>query len=203
MIKCTVITAAGRKTDIFEETKTPKDILEYFDVDYSVATNSLDGVRLDTAGMNRSLRDLGITKDCRLSSIVKIDNAAKVVVTGSAAIVTSDVKLDDWKRIAKMQPEALALVDDETDEVLFRVVAGEGPGSINENGVCFGTATNNDGKATVTILIRPEVEDKVQLVKDEIGRALLDLNALEAEVPTILLEIDKMEQQINDNFVVM
>lgn len=203
MIKCTVITAAGRKTDIFEDTKTPKDILEYFDVDYSVATNSLDGVRLDTAGMNRSLRDLGITKDCRLSSIVKIDNAAKVVVTGSAAIVTSDVKLDDWKRIAKMQPEALALVDDETDEVLFRVVVGEGPGSINENGVCFGTATNNDGKATVTILIRPEVEDKVQLVKDEIGRALLDLNALEAEVPTILQEIDKMEKEINDNFVVM
>ena len=203
MIKCTVITAAGRKTDIFEETKTPKDILEYFDVDYSVATNSLDGVRLDTAGMNRSLRDLGITKDCRLSSIVKIDNAAKVVVTGSAAVVTSDVKLDDWKRIAKMQPEALALVDDESDEVLFRVVVSEGPGSINENGVCFGTAVNGEGKATVTILIRPEVEDKVQLVKDEIGRALLDLNALEAEVPDILKEIDEMEKQIDDNFVVM
>lgn len=203
MIKCTVITAGGRKSDIFEETKTPKEILDYFDVDYSAATNSLDGARLDSAGMNKSLRDLGITKDCRLSSIVKIDNAARINVSGCAAVVVSDVKLDDWKRIAKMDPDSLALIDEETEEVMFRVCTGEGPGSMNENGVMFGTAVDGEGKATVTILLDPQAEDKLEMIRDSVGRALLDLNALEAEVPTILEQINEMEKQINDCITVM
>ena len=203
MIKVVVITAAGRKTDIFEETKTPKDILDYFDIDYSAATNSLDGVKLDVAGMNKSLRELGVAKECRLSSIVKIDNAAKVVVTGAAAVLTSDVKLEDWKRIQKYESEALTLVDADTDEVVFRVAVDDGPGSVNEYGVMFGNVVNNEGKATATVLLDPSVEDKAELVREQIGSALLELNELEKEIPGILQDIEAKEKEINEHIVLM
>ena len=203
MTKVTLITAAGRKSDIFEETKTPKEILEYFDVDYAVATNSLDGVRLDIAGMNKSLRELGVGKECRLSSIVKIDNAAKVVVVGSAAILTSDVKLEDWKRIQKVEPADLTLVDEDTEEVVFRVGIDEGPGSVNEYGVMFGSTVDKDGKAQATVLLDPAIEDKLGTVRENLGPAVLMLNQLEAEVPGILGDIAKKEEEINEHIVLM
>lgn len=203
MTKVTLITAAGRKSDIFEETKTPKEILEYFDVDYAVATNSLDGVRLDIAGMNKSLRELGVGKECRLSSIVKIDNAAKVVVVGSAAILTSDVKLEDWKRIQKVEPDDMTMIDEDTEEVVFRVGIDDGPGSVNEYGVMFGSTVDKDGKAQATVLLDPAIEDKLGTVRENLGPAVLMLNQLEAEVPGILGDIAKKEEEINEHIVLM
>lgn len=203
MVKCTVITTAGRKSDLFAETKTPKDILEYFDIDYSAATNTLDGERLNAAKMNTSLRDLGVANECRLSSIVKIDNAAKLVIAGAAAVLTSDVKLADWNRIQEMSPEALTMVD-EDEEPYFKVAVGEGPGTIGEYGIEFANeTTNQEGKATVTVLLDPEAEDKIALVKKNIGPALLNLIELEKEVPDILKEIEDMEKAIDQNIVLM
>ena len=203
MIKCTVITTSGRKSDIFEETMTPKDILDYFDIDYSAATNSLDSERLNAAKMNMSLRDLGVTRECRLSSIVKIDNAAKINVVGSSAVVVSDVKLEDWKRIAKLAPESL-VVYDEDDEPCFKVGVTEGPGSITEYGVSFSaSATGAEGKATVTTLLDPDAEDRLALVRETLGAALINLNEVEKEVPSILEEINKMEAEIDANIVLM
>ena len=203
MVKVTCITTAGRKTDLFAETKTPKDILEYFDIDYSAATNSLDGERLNAAKMNMSLRELGVTEECRLSSIVKIDNAAKLVIAGSAAVLTSGVKLEDWKRIQEMAPEQLTMVD-ENEEPFFKVEVGEGPGTVSAFGVEFASeTTNQEGKATVTVLLDPEAEDKVALVKKKIGPSLLHLNDLEKEVPDILKEIDDMEKEIDESIVIM
>lgn len=203
MVKCTVITTAGRKSDVFAESKTPKEILEYFDIDYSAATNTLDGERLNAAKMNMTLRDLGVTSECRLSSIVKIDNAAQLVVAGSAAILTSDVKLEDWKRIQELSPESLTMVD-EDDEPYFKVAVTEGPGSLSKYGIEFAdTTTNQEGKATVTVLLDPTAEDKLALVKKEIGPVLLDLIDLEKEIPDILKEIDDMESELDKNIVLM
>ena len=203
MVKCTVITTAGRKSDLFSETKTPKEILDYFDIDYSAATNSLDGERLNAAKMNTPLRELGVTNECRLSSIVKIDNAAKLVIAGAASVLTSDVKLEDWKRIQEMSPESLTMVD-EDDEPYFKVEIGEGPGTIGEYGIEFASdTTNQEGKATVTVLLDPEAEDKVALVKKKVGSALLNLIELEKEIPDILKEIDDMEKEIDQNIVLM
>ena len=140
MIKVTVITTAGKRSDIFDENKTPKEVLDHFDIDYSAATNSLDGVKLDVAGMNKALRDLGVTKECRLSSIVKLDNAAKVVVTGAAAVLTSEVKLEDWKRVEEFAPDGLRIEDEDSGDILFKVATSDGPGSVNEYGVLFGSA---------------------------------------------------------------
>ena len=196
MVKVQVLTTAGRKSDMFAEHQTPREILEYFDVDYSVATNSLDGVRLGIGDMDKSLRDLGVGAECRISSIVKIDNAANVEISGSAAVLVSGVTLEDWKKVEKFAPEALKIVD-EDGETLFKVMTCGGTGSVNEYGVCFGAHTNDGGKATVTILLDEEVENKLQAVKDVIGSALLDLNDIEEEIPEILKEIAEKEAKID------
>lgn len=196
MVKVYCTTTAGRKSDLFDENQTIREIFDAFDVDYSVATNCIDGTKIDPAGMDKSLREWGVEKECRLSSIVKIDNAAHVDISGASAVLVSDVKLDDWKRVEKYAPEMLKIIDDDSGDVLFKVKTCCGSGSINEYGVCFGSYTNEGGKATVTTLLDEEVEDKMQAVKDTLGSALLDLNAIEEEIPSVLKDIDEKEAEI-------
>lgn len=195
MVKVFVTTTAGRKSDLFDEGTKLREIFEAFDVDYSTATNCIDGTKIDPAGMNKSLREWGVDKECRLSSIVKIDNAAGVEINGAAAVLTSGVKLEDWQRVEKYAPDMLKIVDEE-GEPLFRVKTGEGGGSINEYGVCFGSYTNEGGLATVTVLLDDDVEDKLGAVKEIMGSALLDLNEIEQEVPNVLKDIAEKEAEI-------
>ena len=196
MVKVNLMTTAGRKSDMFPESKTPREVLEYFDVDYSVATNSIDGVRLGIADMDKSLKELGVGDECRISSIVKIDNAAHVDISGASAVLVSDVTLEDLKRVEKYAPDMLKLIDEEGD-VAFKVQTDEGTGSANKYGVCFGSYTNEGGKATVTVLLDDEIEDKVAAVRDIMGSALLDLNEIEKEIPGVLEEIAAKEAEID------
>jgi len=195
MVKVTVTSAAGRKTEMFGENQTPREIFESFGIDYSVATNCIDGVKMSIGDMDKTLRELGVGDECRMSSVVKIDNAAKVTLSGAAAVVVSDINLEDWKRVEKYAPEALKIVEDETGDVVFKVMTGDHGGSINKYGVVFGSHTNS-GKATVTVLLDEEVEDKVAALKDTIGSALLDLNDIERDIPEVLVEIQKREEEI-------
>ena len=196
MIHVYVTSAAGRKSENFAEHQTPREIFEYFDIDYSVATNSIDGVKLGIGDMDKSLKELGVGDTCRMSSIVKIDNAAHVEISGASAVVESDIDLEDWKRIEKYAPEALKIVEEESGDTLFKVMTGPMGGSINKYGVVFGSYANT-GKATVTVILDDNVEDKVQAVKDTIGSALLDLNEIEKEIPEILKEINDKEAEID------
>ena len=196
MIKVFVTTTAGRKSDLFDEGTTIREIFDAFDVDYSVATNTIDGCKIDPAGMNKTLQEWGVGKECRLSSIVKIDNAAHVDISGASAVLVSDVKLEDWKRVEKFAPEMLKIVEEETDEVVFKVKTSSGGGSVNEYGVCFGAYTNDGGKATVTFLLDDEIDDKVAAVKEIMGSALLDLNTIENEIPDVLKDIEDKEAEI-------
>ena len=196
MVKVYVTTTAGRKSDLFDEGTTIREIFDAFDVDYSVATNCIDGTKIDPAGMDKTLREWGVKDECRLSSIVKIDNAAHVDISGASAVLVSNVALEDWERVEKYAPEALKIVD-EDGEAIFKVQTCCGGGSINKYGVCFGTYTNEGGKATVTVLLDEEVDDKVAAVKEIMGSALLDLNEIEGTIPDVLKEIGEKEAEID------
>lgn len=196
MVKVNLLTTGGRKSDMFAEHQTPREILEYFGVDYGSATNTIDGVRLSIADMNKSLRELGVGDECRISSIVKIDNAAHIDISGASAVLVSDVALEDWKKVEKYEPDALRIVDEEGDTV-FRVMTGGTAGSADNNGVCFGEYTNS-GKATVTTLFDTDVDDKVSAVKDTMGNALLDLNEIEEGIPAVLEAIAAKEAKIEE-----
>ena len=194
MVNVTLTTTGGRKSEVFAEHQTPREILEYFGVDYANATNAIDGIRLSIADMNKSLRELGVGEQCRLSSIVKIDNAAHVDISGASAVLVSDVNLDDWKKVEKYQPEALKIVD-EDGNTLFRVMTGGEGGSADNKGVCFGAYTNS-GKVTETTLLEKEATDKVAAVAEVMGNGLLDLNEIEAGIPDVLRDIAAKEAQI-------
>ena len=197
MIKVYLTTTAGRKSDMFAEHQTPREVFEYFDVDYSVATNTIDGVRLGIGDMDKSLKELGVGDECRMSSIVKTDNAAHVEVLGATATLISDVKLEDWKRVEKYAPEALVIVEEESGDTLFKVKTCGGTGSANKYGVCFGAHTAGDGLATVTILLDEDIEDTLQAVKETVGTAVLDLSEIEKEIPTVLKDINDKEAEID------
>ena len=195
MIKVNLISTAGRKSDMFAEHQTPREVFDYFGIDYSVATNTIDGVKLGIGDMDKSLKELGVGGECRISSIVKTDNAAHIDLTGAAAVLVSDVKLEDWQRVEKYAPEALKIVDEE-GEVVFKVMTCCCTGSVDKNGVCFGTYTNEGGLATVTVLMDDDVEDRLQAIKDVAGQALLDLNEIEKDIPTLLKDINDKEAEI-------
>ena len=195
MVKVFMTTTAGRKSELFDEGTNIREIFEAFDVDYSTATNCIDGCKIDPAGMNKTLREWGVDKECRLSSIVKIDNAAHVDISGASAVLVSDVTLDDWKRVEKYSPEMLKIVDEEGDP-LFKIKTSDGGGSINEYGVCFGSYTNEGELATVTVLLDDDIEDKLAAVKEIMGSALLDLNEIEKEIPNVLKDIADKEAEI-------
>ena len=196
MVKVTMISTAGRKSDMFAEHQTLREVFDTFGVDYSVATNSVDGVRLGVGDMDKSLKEYGVGAECRISSIVKTDNAAHIDLTGAAAVLVSDVALEDWKRVEKFEPDAMKIFDEEGD-VVFKVATCCCTGSINKNGVCFGSYTNEGGKATVTILLDDKIEDRKEAVKEIAGSALLDLNEIEKSIPEILESIGNKEAEID------
>lgn len=202
MIKVTLITNAGKKNVIVPENKTLRQIYEENDVNYHATTNSVDSVPLQIGDLDKTLAQLGVGETCRMSSIVKMDNAAKIVIAGNAAVVKSEVKLDDWKKCLKFDDE-LGLYD-EQDEPLFKVSVDEcSPGSLTKYGAVFSGKADSEGFATITVLIDPGVEDVVAKVTDELGGPLLDLNQLEKTIPEVLKDAEDYEKEIKDSIVLM
>ena len=75
---------------------------------------------------------------------------AKVTVAGQAVVITSGVKLEDIKTIAKYRPDALVLKGGKDDkEEIFRVGVTEGKGSINQYGASFGQETRDEKKLAI------------------------------------------------------
>ena len=201
MVKITLITNAGRKTVIANEAKTLREIYEENDVNYDSCTNTIDSVPLRVGDLNKTLRELGVGENCRMSSIVKMDNAAKIILTGDACIIKSGVKLDDWKKVLKFEPD-FGLYD-EDNEPVFLVAIDENMGSLNSNGAVFSTRADHEGYAVITTVIDPAVEDKVQAVTDKLGTALLRLNELEGKVPDKIEAANNKEQEIREALTLM
>jgi len=75
MIQVTVGTTTTKVKVLVEESKTPKQVLNDAEVDYSVATVHLDGSVLSAQDMNTSLADLGCGETALLIAVIKQENA--------------------------------------------------------------------------------------------------------------------------------
>lgn len=201
MVKITLITNAGRKTIIASEDKTLREIYEENEVNYEACTNTIDSVPLKIGDMDKTLQQLGVGETCRMSSVVKQDCAAQIVLTGDACVIKSSVKLDDWKKVLKFEPEFGLYTED--GDPLFKVAIAENMGSLNNNGAVFSTRPDKDGCAVITTVMDPAVKDKVQAVTDKLGTALLRLNQLEALVPEKIEAANAKEQEIHAAIVQM
>ena len=123
---------------------------------------------------------------------------AKVVSVGDAVVITSEVKLEDIKKIQKYRPEALVLKGGEDNkEEIFRI--GIGDSGINTYGASFCKETRDDKLATITLTTNYSGDDIKGFIADELGGALTNLGKLEKTLPAILESIDKERAAIMDD----
>lgn len=204
MIKVTLITNAGRSTLLVDANTTVRTVLDDNNVNYAVGTTSIDGSPLKTGEMDKTFAALGVDEKCYLAVVVKADNAAKAVISGSACVVTSTVKREDLETIKKYRPNALTAYEGEGDkrEPVFAVNVCDGPGSINTYGATFGKATDSEGHATITILLDPNIGDPAAVIEEKIGMAMLQLSKLESGVEQILGDIKKEREEIRGHIQV-
>lgn len=128
---------------------------------------------------------------------------AKIKVNGAAAVVRSDVRLEDYKKIEKYRPQKLVLVD-ENQEPVFSVKTAQGMGSIGKYGAVFGEVTDGAEKyATITLVEENGFgEDAKHAITEKVGAAILNLNKIEARVPEIIREINAELAEIESNIEV-
>jgi len=126
---------------------------------------------------------------------------ARVTIAGSSYVITSAVSMTDLETVKKYRPSALAIIDPETKETLFRV--GIGISSLNDYGVSFGGMSNDEAKlATATLPIPTDVEDAKEYVLDRAGLALVNLEKVEAEIADTLDDIRNERKSIAESITV-
>lgn len=131
---------------------------------------------------------------------------AKIVIAGDAVVVTSAMKLEDLRTIAKYRPEALILKGGEDGkEPVFAVSVTKGNGEINKYGASFGSESHDDAKlATITMTAGcADGEDIKEFVADCIGSAIIDLGNLEETLPSVLEEIIAEKAMVMDSISVV
>lgn len=117
---------------------------------------------------------------------------AQFVINGKALTVTSTVKYEDLKKIARYRPDALILRSaDEKKTPVFKIAVNEATpmGKIDVNGAVFGCA-NRDGFAIITKADPDMPNDAEKYVLDTIGVGVTRLNSLEETLGAVLAEID-------------
>ena len=115
---------------------------------------------------------------------------AKVKIVGQAIVVTSALKLEDIKTVAKYRPQALTLEEGEGEEKEPVFAIGIGEDSINKYGASFNKATRDGaGNAILTIVHDYTGDDIKTFIADNLGAALINLKKLEESIPGVLEEI--------------
>jgi len=206
MIKAIIGNNISRSQSIIDENTTLRDALEQANIDYAIGMTSLDGVTLKAGDLDKTFADFGIEDHCYLMNVVKADNAATIKVVGGVAVVESGAELATIAKVAKYRPKALSLFKGtgKDKEEVFKVgIAKAGTGSINQYGASYGTATNADGKATITLMIPDGTTNAKAWVMEKVGPAILNLNKVEAQFEGAIDEIDAELEAIEGNIAIL
>lgn len=121
---------------------------------------------------------------------------AKINIASNVAIIKSSHTLEDLARVAEYRPDALALRDENGDEV-FRI--GVGGNSVSKYGIEFSQAAT-DGKAVANVGFPDEIpgEERKAYVMKHLGKVLLQLNQIEEQLPAVAEEIRKEIEGLED-----
>lgn len=128
---------------------------------------------------------------------------SKIIITGSAIVLKSDLTLETLKKLAKYKPAALESRD-EKDRLIFKVgIAGEGEGSISDKTVYFAPQTHDgEGLATVTLGIPASVKDAKDYTADLMGSVFPKLRELETAMIGASDEVDAAKTEMLENITV-
>lgn len=203
MVKITLITGSAKEVDIVPETMTVREFLEKHDVNYALSSTSIDGIALQNGAMDKSFAEHSIADRAIVTCLPNKDNGAQAIVVGSSCVIKSTLTPAEIKRIKKFHPEALSMEDENGDPVFAIDIDERIPGSINNNGACFGNATSADGKATITVVLDPTAENNVELVYEKIGRALMYLKDMEDQLAEVLPDLETEEREIRSMIISM
>ena len=128
---------------------------------------------------------------------------ARILISGDALVVKSDLTLGQIKTLEKYRPKALSLFSEDGKEELFRVGSTTGVGSINSIGASFGSETKDaEHKACITMLIPSTVSDAKKYAEEKIGVAILNLNKIEQKFGAANDEIEAELASIRENISV-
>lgn len=118
---------------------------------------------------------------------------AKIQVAGNAVVFSSSMKLKDLEMIAKYDPQALMLKNDDEEIVFMCNVLPGVVGDVANEYVVFGMESMDDSKvATVTKMLGGtfETQEKLkELLADKMGAALNAMNKLEEALPAALEKV--------------
>ena len=187
MINVRISNNTSRKTLIVDEATT---IQQAFEEAGLMASGMLcvNGITVPAVDIDRPINSFNVDFDrtVYISTVAKAENAARCTVLGNAAVIQTELKVEDLKLIDKYYHDALTLYEYDDDEVVpvFRVEAGE-IGTINK----FGATIPKDSKITVAL---PEGvmsdEEKKEYIIEAYGSALKNLKKYEESIAETLNE---------------
>ncbi|MBR1711001.1 MAG: hypothetical protein IJ719_19585 [Clostridia bacterium] len=123
---------------------------------------------------------------------------SKAVVMGCACVIFSSLTPDEIRTFKNLHPEALKMTDEEKN-VIFSIGIDDGPGHISEEAAVFSSVTSADGKATITVLLDPSVENPVTLVEEKIGCPLMHLIEQEEKLMELLPKLSDEKKAISQH----
>jgi len=124
----------------------------------------------------------------------------RVVIAGTACIVNSKLSVKELEDFTHFHPEALILRNEAGEEV-FSIGVIDGPGCLESDHAMYSSVESAQGKAVMTILLDPDEEDKLSLVMDTFGSALLRLEELENQLLGMKDTIEAEKKQIEEMIV--
>ena len=127
----------------------------------------------------------------------------KVIVAGCACVVFSELTPEEIERFKRYQPDALTMCDENNPETVFTVDIDDGPGKLEDSEAVFSRTKSVEGKATITILLDPEEEDKPAMVQEKLGPALLRLRELEAALLSRMDGLAEAEKKVSAMLTLM
>jgi len=127
----------------------------------------------------------------------------KVIIAGCACVVFSELTPEEIERFKRYRPDALTMCDESNPENTFTMDIDDGPGKLEDSTAVFSRTKSAEGKATITVLLDPEEEDKLSMVRENLGLGLIRLRELEAALLNRRDELADAEKKVNEMLTLM
>ena len=126
----------------------------------------------------------------------------KTTIVMNECVISSELTMEELKKIEKFQPEKLEVIDPETKAVKFKVATGD-RGSVGTYGITFNCETAEGKKAAVKIPVCGEtVDEKKAYIAENYGAALAQVKAMEDGLKTTFKAIEDELKAIAEGITV-
>ncbi len=195
MIKVTVSNNLERKTVSADGDKTVREILKGAGLVFAGSGTLMNGTPLTDAELDSALNALGVEDACSITCAAGQNNACSVSILGAAAVLESDLTLEQIRLMGKHRPDALTVVNKD-DEPVFKISLAETPeGSLTDDGAAFGTAVSMNGNATITLSVGAP-SDPVGYVAEKYGACLNFIHKLEENALSQMEDVEEERSAI-------